>query len=226
MNKNKNTTGIKMLKEIQDLYNISLSYSGFYSPISFQPDTNSLNREEHARLMEDIGSRRYNLLDYISFAIDMSKQNNKSEADLYKRIVSKLFKSNEKKLNFSVDQHELLTLRASDFNNDIGDILEYVINFYDKWEDTAIQLKTIPYYKILYDDLKKYKGNIKEHVTLYKKHLLKNLLLESIMEEHSINEGKTKDLLKKGLIYAALIEALYGGYQSIKDNPIKDNTRI
>jgi hypothetical protein len=55
---------------------------------------------------------------------------------------------------------------------------------------------------------------------------LKNLLLESIMEEHSINEVKPKDILKKGLIPAALIGALYGGYQSIKDNPIKANTGI
>jgi len=56
--------------------------------------------------------------------------------------------------------------------------------------------------------------------------LLTNLLLESIMEEHSINEVKPKDILKKAAVTAAILATPYGGYRSTSNKPLKANIGI
>ena len=93
-----------------------------YFPYSFAPNLNSLNKEEHTVAMNDLRKERMGLIDYIQFAKSMS------DDPIYKSILSKLINSNRKKLDFTLDQDEML-----DYEGPIK--LQKFKQFYEKYRD-------------------------------------------------------------------------------------------
>jgi hypothetical protein len=113
-----------MIKLI-DLLRESQGVLGNYTPKSFKPDTNSLNKEEHTVLMNDLQGKGMDFMKYISFVHSMIGDN-----PIYKVIFSKLFRANKDKIDFSLDQNDLL----KDWNKEIPDSvkLQKFKTFYEK----------------------------------------------------------------------------------------------
>jgi hypothetical protein len=93
----------RLLKETPPEYNPILTT---YTPHSFPPDLNSLNSEEHKTVMNDLRSRRLGLLEYIQFLLNMLDE------PIYKSIFNKLITSNQDKINFVLDQEEILQYKG------------------------------------------------------------------------------------------------------------------
>jgi hypothetical protein len=146
------------------------------------PDTNALNKVEIERVMDDMSEKSIPLTDYISFSLEMSKQTNKTEAELYKNIYNKLLKYNKNKIDFASDQEELLEKRFSDFNRNVEDAIDYVIDFFEKYaESLPSVIQNHPENEKIYDDLKEYKEQyLKEEKNPLFLKLLKDIILEAI----------------------------------------------
>jgi len=91
-----------MIKLI-DLLRESQGVLGNYTPYSFAPDLTSLNKEEHATVMNDLRKERMGLMDYIGFIHSMIGYD-----PIYRVIFSKLFRANKKKIDFLLDQSDIL----------------------------------------------------------------------------------------------------------------------
>ena len=111
----------KGLKENDELEKFGIKFFN-YTPYSFAPDLNSLNKEEHAVVMDDLRKERMDLVDYLKFA------NSMSDDPMYKTILSKLIKSNKDKLDFTLDQNEMF-----DYEGPVK--LQKFKNFYEKYKD-------------------------------------------------------------------------------------------
>ena len=111
----------KDLKEDDELEKYGIKFFN-YIPHSFAPDLSSLNKEEHAVVMNDLRKNRLNLVDYLKFA------NTMSDDPIYKSILLKLIKSNKNKLDFTLDQNEIF-----DYEGPIK--LQKFKNFYEKYKD-------------------------------------------------------------------------------------------
>ena len=111
----------KGLKENDELEKYGIKFFN-YIPYSFAPDLNSLNKEEHAVVMDDLRKNRLNLVDYLKFA------NSMSDDPIYKNILLKLIKSNKDKLDFTLDQNEI-----SNYEGPVK--LQKFLNFYEKYKD-------------------------------------------------------------------------------------------
>ena len=107
-------------------------YHGFtlynYIPHSFSPDTNALNKEEHEVMMKDLRKERMGLVDYIKFAGSMM-----SNEPIYKSIFNKLANSNKKKIEFAIDQNEIL--KYQDETNLDPIKLQKFKAFYEKYKE-------------------------------------------------------------------------------------------
>lgn len=103
-----------------------------YKPISLSPKTNSLNRKEHERMMEDLSEKSVSLLSYMEFCLEMYKSNN-SDSDLYKNIFDKLSSENKKGLEFLKDQDEIQKI-GKENNKEFGGVKKF-ISFYDKYKN-------------------------------------------------------------------------------------------
>jgi hypothetical protein len=116
-----------MIKLI-DLLRESQGILGNYTPKSFAPDLTSLNKEEHATVMNDLRKERMGLMDYIGFIHSMIGYD-----PIYKVIFSKLFRANKNKIDFSLDQSDLL----KDWNKETPDSvkLQKFKTFYEKHKD-------------------------------------------------------------------------------------------
>jgi len=111
----------KNLKEDNELEKLGIKFFN-YVPYSFAPDLNSLNREEHTLVMNDLRKERMGLIDYLKFV------NSMSDDPIYKDIFSKLIRSNKDKINFTLDQNEIF-----EYEGPIK--LQKFKNFYEKYED-------------------------------------------------------------------------------------------
>jgi hypothetical protein len=99
-----------------------------YIPYSFSPDTNVLNKEEHEVMMRDLRKERMGLVDYIKFASSMM-----SNEPIYKSIFNKLVNSNKKKIEFVIDQNEIL--KYQDETNLDPIKLQKFKAFYEKYKE-------------------------------------------------------------------------------------------
>ena len=99
-----------------------------YVPYSFSPDTNALNKEEHEVMMRDLRKERMGLVDYIKFAGSMM-----SNEPIYKNIFNKLANSNKKKIEFAIDQNEIL--KYQDETNLDPIKLQKFKAFYEKYKE-------------------------------------------------------------------------------------------
>jgi hypothetical protein len=111
----------KDLKENDELEKYGIKFFN-YTPYSFAPDLNSLSKEEHAVVMNDLRKERMDLVDYLKFA------NSMSDDPMYRTILSKLVKSNKDKLDFTFDQNEIF-----DYEGPVK--LQKFKNFYEKYKD-------------------------------------------------------------------------------------------
>ena len=149
---------LRLLQSINDLMGNIVDEEKEYKIITFAPDTNSLNKEEHDRLLDDIGGERYGFIEFFSFVSDMTKSKNKEESDLYKRILSKLYKYNKNKLEFIADQQDFVKKDIRDFNNDPEIAMKYIVDFFEKWDKVIPGIiEREPENEDLYDYVKKYK---------------------------------------------------------------------
>ena len=114
-----------MIKLI-DLLRESQGVLGNYTPYSFPPDLTSLNKEEHATVMNDLRKERMGLMDYISFIHSMIGYD-----PIYKVIFSKLFRANKKKIDFLLDQSDIL----KDKETPDSIKLQKFKSFYEKYKD-------------------------------------------------------------------------------------------
>jgi hypothetical protein len=99
-----------------------------YVPHSFSPDTNALNKEEHEVMMKDLRKERMGLVDYIKFAGSMI-----NNEPIYKSIFNKLANSNKKKIEFAIDQNEIL--KYQDETNLDPIKLQKFKAFYEKYKE-------------------------------------------------------------------------------------------
>jgi hypothetical protein len=111
----------KDLKEDDELEKFGIKFFN-YTPHSFSPDLNSLNREEHTQVMSDLRKERMGLIDYLQFVKSMF------DNPTYKSIFSKLIRSNKDKIDFALDQNEIF-----EYEGPIK--LQKFKNFYEKYED-------------------------------------------------------------------------------------------
>jgi hypothetical protein len=111
----------KGIKEDNELEKFGIKFFN-YTPYSFTPDLNSLNREEHTLVMNDLRKERMGLIDYLQFVKSMF------DNSIYKNIFSKLIKSNKDKIDFALDQNEIF-----DYEGPIK--LQKFKNFYEKYKD-------------------------------------------------------------------------------------------
>jgi hypothetical protein len=110
-----------MIKLI-DLLRESQGALNNYTPYSFAPDLTSLNKEEHAVVMNDLRKERMGLIDYLQFVKSMF------DDPIYKNIFSKLIRSNKDKIDFALDQNEIF-----DYEGPIK--LQKFKTFYEKYKD-------------------------------------------------------------------------------------------
>ena len=111
----------KDLKEDKELEKLGINFYN-YVPYSFSPDLNSLNKEEHATMMNDLRKERIGLIDYLKFANSMSNE------PIYKNIFSKLIRSNTDKISFTLDQNKIF-----DYEGPLK--LQKFKIFYEKYKD-------------------------------------------------------------------------------------------
>lgn len=111
----------KGIKEDNELEKFGIKFFN-YVPHSFSPDLNSLNREEHTLVMNDLRKVRMGLIDYLQFVESMF------DDPIYKSIFSKLIRSNKDKIDFTLDQNEIF-----EYEGPIK--LQKFKNFYEKYED-------------------------------------------------------------------------------------------
>lgn len=184
---------IPLIEDIEDVIGKKITEND-YEPKSFNPDTNSLNKVEIERVMDDMSEKSISLIDYMSFSLEMSKQTNKTEAELYKNIYNKLLKYNKNKIEFAYDQEELLEKRFSDFNRNVEDAIDYVIDFFEKYaESLPSVIQNSPENEKIYDDLKEYKEQyLKEEKNPLFLKLLKDIILEAITSKEYISPLKNK----------------------------------
>ena len=110
-----------LLEENNELEKFGIKFFN-YIPHSFSPDLNSLNKEEHTVVMNDLRKEKLGLIDYLQFV------NSMSDDPIYKNILYKLTKSNKDKINFTLDQDEIF-----DYEGPIK--LQKFKNFYEKYEN-------------------------------------------------------------------------------------------
>ncbi len=122
-----------------------------YKPISLAPKTNSLNREEHDRMISDLSKKSVPLSTYMDFCIEMYKSH-KTDSLLYKQIFDKLQKENKQTFEFLHDQNDILKFEKKN-NLDFGRVKK-MYYFLNKWKDTYKNWFNDN--KILYDDCAKY----------------------------------------------------------------------
>jgi hypothetical protein len=177
---------IPVIEDIEDVLGKKITEND-YEPKTFMPDTNALNKVEIERVMDDMSEKSIPLTDYMSFSLEMSKQTNKTEAELYKNIFNKLLKYNKNKIDFASDQEELLKKRFSDFNRNVEDAIDYVIDFFEKYaESLPSVIQNHPENEKIYDDLKEYKEQyLKEEKNPLFLKLLKNIVKESLHDKKS-----------------------------------------
>lgn len=111
----------KGIKEVDELEKYGIKFFN-YIPHSFPPDLNSLNKEEHAVVVNDLRKNRMGLVDYLKYV------NSMSDDPTYKSILSKLIISNKNKINFTLDQNKI-------FNYDGPAKLQKFKDFYEKYKD-------------------------------------------------------------------------------------------
>jgi len=111
----------KGIKEDNELEKFGIKFFN-YTPYSFTPDLNSLNREEHTLVMNDLRKERMGLIDYLQFVKSIF------DNPIYKNIFSKLIRSNKDKIDFALDQNEIF-----DYEGPIK--LQKFKNFYEKYKD-------------------------------------------------------------------------------------------
>jgi hypothetical protein len=176
---------IPVIEDIEDVLGKKITEND-YQRVSFAPDTNALNKVEIETVMKDISKLAIPITVYISFSLEMSKQNNK-EAELYKNIYNKLLKYNKNKIDFASDQEELLEKRFSDFNRSVEDAIDYVIDFFEKYAQSLPRvILHHPENEKIYDDLKEYKEQyLKEEKNPLFLKLLKNIVKESLHDKKS-----------------------------------------
>ena len=111
-----------------DLLRESQGILGKYTSKSFKPDTNSLSKEEHATVINDLQGKRMDFMKYIGFIHSMVENN-----PIYGVIFSKLFRANKDKIDFSLGQSDLL----KDWNKEIPDSvkLQKFKTFYEEYKD-------------------------------------------------------------------------------------------
>jgi len=110
-----------LLEENDNLEKFGIKFFN-YIPHSFAPDLNSLNKEEHEVVMNDLRKEKLGLIDYLQFV------NSMSDDPIYKNILYKLAKSNKDKINFTLDQDEIF-----EYEGPIK--LQKFKNFYEKYEN-------------------------------------------------------------------------------------------
>ena len=110
-----------LLEENNELEKFGIKFFN-YIPHSFSPDLNSLNKEEHTVVMNDLRKEKLGLIDYLQFV------NSMSDDPIYKNILYKLTKSNKDKINFTLDQDEIF-----EYEGPIK--LQKFKNFYEKYEN-------------------------------------------------------------------------------------------
>lgn len=99
-----------------------------YIPFQFQPDTNSLNKQEFDKMMDDLRGRSMNFMEYLIFLKSM-----KDDDPLYGSIFSKLGRANLDKLRFKSEEKEILRLVDNPLLNSAN--YAKVMNFYKKYKD-------------------------------------------------------------------------------------------
>jgi hypothetical protein len=118
----------KGLKENDELEKYGIKFFN-YIPYSFPPDLNSLSKEEHEVVVNDLQifkdnrQERTSLVGYLKFANSMSDIN-----PIYKSILLKLIKSNKDKLDFTLDQNKIF-----DYEGPVK--LQKFKEFYEKYKD-------------------------------------------------------------------------------------------
>lgn len=96
-----------------------------YTPLQFQPDTNSLDKQEFDKMMDDLRGRSIDFMDYLIFLKSI-----KDDDPLYKRIYLKLGKANLDKLRFKSEERAILNLVDNPLLNSVN--YSKAIEFYNK----------------------------------------------------------------------------------------------
>jgi hypothetical protein len=109
-----------------------------YIPHSFPPDLTSLNKQEYEVVINDLRKEKMGLVDYLQFVNSMSGD------PVYKSILLKLVKGNKNKIEFTLDQNEMIKYEG--LNK-----LQKFKNFYEKYKDSFPNWASEN--KRLYDDV-------------------------------------------------------------------------
>ena len=76
-----------------------------YTPFQFQPDTNSLNKEEFDKMMDDLRDRPIDFVDYLVFLKSI-----KDDDPIYNNIFHKLGRANLENLKFVSREKKLIKM--------------------------------------------------------------------------------------------------------------------
>lgn len=99
-----------------------------YIPYSFQPDTTTLSKAEHEKMMDDLRKRSISFLDYLKFLSTV-----KDDDIIYLRMYKKLLKANMPKLKFVSDQNKILSLTNEPLLSGIN--YKKLTDFYNKYKN-------------------------------------------------------------------------------------------
>jgi hypothetical protein len=99
-----------------------------YTPDSSSPTVDTLNSEEKEKYEDDLRKKPLGLIDYINFMKSMIDID-----PIYKNMLMKIVKENYKKIEFFLDQLDIL--KFEDKSNKDLNKLEKFKSFYNKWKD-------------------------------------------------------------------------------------------